>query len=512
MTILNAATVGSLDSTVAVPAYDRGAVRPGIVHFGVGAFHRAHEAMFVDRLLGAADAATDDWGIIGVGTLAGDAAMRDALAAQDGLYTLVTTAPSGEVEARVIGSLVRYLFAPEEGAAVVDALRDPAIRIVSLTITEGGYGINDATGAFEPSDAATLADLDVFVGHKEALTGEGAYGAHPLDRPIPTSALGFIVRGLADRRAAGEVPFTVMSCDNIQGNGRVARAAVLAFAQRIDQELAEWIATEVAFPNSMVDRITPATTEESRERVAREFGIDDRWPVLSESFVQWVLEDSFTAGRPPFDEVGVQIVPEVEPYELMKLRLLNASHQAMSYLGLLAGAEYVHEVCRDELFAGFLLSYMTHEARPTLDPVPGVDLDEYSAELMRRFGSEAIADTLMRQIVDGSERIPKFLLPVVRAQLASGGQIERSVLVLAAWSRFIEGVADDGSTLHPVDRRLPELQDAVAGEKDAPGSFLDYTPVFGDLGSDPRLRGAFVEARARLAELGARGALEALRR
>jgi len=491
MTDLTSRTLGSLDASVAVPSYDRAAVTPGVVHFGVGAFHRAHEAMYLDRIL--ATGATG-WGLTGVGTLAGDAAMRDALTAQDDLYTLVTTAPSGEVEARVIGSIVNYLFAPEQPDAVLAALADPATRIASLTITEGGYGINDATGAFEPRDPATLADL-------EGLP-QGA---------LPTSALGFLTAGLRARRDAGEVPFTVMSCDNIQGNGTVARAAVLAFAGRVDPELAAWIAAEVSFPNSMVDRITPATTDESRARVARDFGIDDRWPVLSESYVQWVLEDDFTAGRPDFDQVGVQLVPDVEPYELMKLRLLNASHQAMSYLGLLSGAEYVHEVCRDELFAGFLLGYMNEEARPTLDPVPGVDLDDYCAQLMQRFGSEAIKDTLMRQIVDGSDRIPKFLLPVVREQLRTGGAIERSALVLAAWSRFLEGVADDGSALEPVDKRLDELRAAVAAEATAPGAFLDYAPVFGDLGTDERLRAAFVAARGRLAALGARGALEALR-
>jgi mannitol 2-dehydrogenase len=492
MTTLDARTLGSLDPAVALPGYDRTAVTPGIVHFGVGAFHRSHEAMFVDRVL--ALGATD-WGIVGVGTLPGDRAMRDALGAQDDLYTLVTTDPGGAVEVRVIGSIVDYLYAPEQPEAVLAALRDPRTRIASLTITEGGYGINDATGAFEPRDAATLADLDALP--------EGA---------APTSALGFLVVGLRERRDAGATPFTVMSCDNIQGNGRVARAAVLAFAARLDPQLADWIAAEVSFPNSMVDRITPATTQAGLERVSREFGIDDRWPVLSESFVQWVLEDDFTDGRPDFGAVGVQVVADVEPYEVMKLRLLNASHQAMSYLGLLSGAEYVHEVCRDPLFAGFLLGYMNEEARPTLAPVPGVDLDDYTAELMRRFSSEAIRDTLMRQIVDGSERIPKFLLPVVREQLRTGGPIERSVLVLAAWSRFIEGRSDNGGILEPVDKRLDELRAAVAGEADAPGSFLDYRPVFGDLGSDARLRAAFVAARATLAADGARGALEALGR
>ena len=216
----------------------------------------------------------------------------------------------------------------------------------------------------------------------------------------------------------------------------------------------------------------------------------------------------FSDGRPPYEQVGVQLVEDVEPYELMKLRLLNASHQAMSYLGLLAGETYVHDVCRDELFSRFLLGYMHEEARPTLAPVPGIDIDAYCAELMRRFGSEAIKDTLARQIVDGSEHIPKFLLPVVREQLRTGGGIARSALVLAAWSRLIEGVGDDGRELAPVDRRLAELQAAVAQEAERPGAFLDLEVVFGDLGSDARLRKAFIAARARLANVGARAAVE----
>ncbi len=488
MTTLSTNTIGDLPSGVARPAYDRATVRPGIVHFGVGAFHRSHEAMFVDRVLALGHT---EWGIVGVGTLPGDHAMMAALSPQDSLYTLVTTSPDGESSAQVIGSIIQYLHGADDPASVLARLNDPATRIVSLTITEGGYGVNDATGEFEPQDEATLADL--------AGLPNGA---------VPRSPLGFIAEGLRARRDAGAVPFTVMSCDNIQGNGAVARTAILAFATRLDAGLARWIEAEVRFPNSMVDRITPATTDEARASVAERFGIDDRWPVLSESFEQWVLEDSFTDGRPPFERVGVQLVDDVEPYEAMKLRLLNGSHQAMSYLGLLAGATYVHDVCRDELFAVFLRGYMAEEASPTLGPVPGVDLDSYCAELMRRFCSEAISDTLARQVVDGSERIPKFLLPVIRDQLRLGGPIDRSALVLAAWSRFLEGRADDGTQLEPVDRRLSQLQDAVAKEASSPGAFLDLASVFGDLGSHSSLREAFIAARAALESVGARAAVE----
>ncbi|MRX44020.1 mannitol dehydrogenase family protein [Agromyces kandeliae] len=481
MTQLDAETLGSLDPAVARPAYDRAATRTRIVHFGVGGFHRAHEAMYLDRVLSSGE---EDWGICGVGVMPFDLAMRDALRAQDGLYTLVTTAPDGSAEARVIGSIIEYLYAPDDPEAVLAKLADAETRIVSLTITEGGYGVDDATGAFSPSDEATLADL--------------AGGT------TPRSVLGYLVTALARRRDAGTPPFTVMSCDNIQGNGRVARTAVLGFAERVDPDLAAWIASDVSFPNSMVDRITPVTTDETRAAVREEFGVDDRWPVRSESFEQWVLEDDFPLGRPDLAAVGVQLVDDVEPYELMKLRLLNASHQAMSYLGILAGATYVHEVCTDPLFVGFLRGYMQDEAIPTLRPVPGIDLDDYVDQLLARFGGQAVRDTLARQVVDGSDRIPKFLLPVVRAQLAGDGRIGRAALVLAAWSVFLEGRTEQGEPTPVSDRRRTELEAAVAAERERPGAFLDLTAVFGDLGRDQVLRDAFVAARASLAERGAR--------
>ena len=490
MVALNAENLDILPAEVSRPAYDRGVVRTGIVHFGVGNFHRAHEAMFVDRVLAAGAA---QWGICGVGLLPHDVAMRDALSAQDGLYTLVTAAPDGTEAARVVGSLTEYLYAPDDPSAVLAKLADPDTRIVSLTITEGGYGVDDATGAFAPHDEATLNDISAFGGAQE-----------------PTSALGYLVTALAARRAAGVPAFTVMSCDNIQGNGAVARTAVTGFAARADAELGAWIADNVSFPNSMVDRITPVTTDETRALARDRFGVDDRWPVRSESFEQWVLEDDFPLGRPPFETVGVQLVDDVEPYELMKLRLLNASHQAMSYLGILSGATFVHEVCADPLFAGFLRDYMHREAIPTLLHVPGIDLDAYCEQLLARFASESVRDTLARQVVDGSDRIPKFLLPVVRAQLESGGRIDHAVLVLAAWSVFLEGSAESGEPTPVSDRRLPELQAAVAAERENAGTFLDYAPVFGDLGRDPVLREAFIAARASLVEQGARASIAVL--
>jgi mannitol 2-dehydrogenase len=488
MVVLNQDALGALGGRVRTPGYDRAAVSVGIVHFGVGAFHRAHQAVYIDDLLARGFA---DWAICGVGLLEPDRAVRDALRAQDHLYTLVTAAPDGATAARVVGAIREVLFAPDDPGAVLDRLADPGTRVVSLTITEGGYGIDDATGAFDPRDPLTLGDL--------------ATGARP-----PRSVFGYITQGLARRRAAGTPPFAVASCDNIQGNGKAARTAVLGFAGRTDPDLADWIAANVSFPNSMVDRITPATTAETRADVLAGFGIEDRWPIRSEAFTQWVLEDAFPHGRPPLELVGVQVVGDAGPYELMKLRLLNASHQIMGHLGILAGDEWAHEAVRDPAFARLLLDYMRLEAIPTLAPVPGIDLDAYCRELIDRFGNEAVRDPLARLVVDGSDRIPKFLLPVLRRQLETGGEFRRCALALAAWCRFLEGRDDRGEPTPVNDRRAADLAAAVRAERDAPGAFLDYRPVFGDLGSDARLRQAFVAERAMLAMRGARAAIAAL--
>jgi mannitol 2-dehydrogenase len=488
MIALTEAALGELMEEVARPGYDRSTTTTGIVHFGVGAFHRAHQAMFVDDAIAQGHR---EWGITGVGVLPWDEAVRDALLPQDGLYTLVTSAPDGTRKARVIGAIREYLYAPDDPEAVLARLVDPATRIVSLTITEGGYSVNDATGEFDPHDPLTLADLE-----------PGSV--------TPASVLGYITEGLRRRREAGTPSFTVMSCDNIQGNGHVARTAVLGFAERKAPDLAAWIAANVAFPSSMVDRITPVTTDAIRAMVYERYGIQDRWPVHAESFVQWVLKDDFPAGRPPFEDAGVQVVADVEPYELMKLRLLNASHQAIGHLGILAGYEWVHDAVRQPAFRDFLLDYMRLEAIPTLRPVPGIDLDAYCHNLIDRFGNDSVRDTLARLVVDGSDRIPKFLLPVLRHQLASGGEIRRSVLVLAAWSRFLEGQDENGNPTPISDRRSEDLAAAVQAERDEPGAFLRYRPVFGDLETNERLRDAFIACRRSLAEHGVRKTVETM--
>lgn len=490
MTGLGADRLADLADRVPVPTYDRKRVVPGIVHLGVGGFHRAHQARYVDDLMNRGLAL--DWGIVGVGLLPQDARMRDVLQAQDGLYTLVEKEPGGELRPRVVGSIVDYLFAPDDPEAVLRRMTDPAIRIVSLTVTEGGYHVNQTTGEFDPSDPDVRADL--------------APGA------VPRTAFGYVVEALARRRAAGVPPFTVMSCDNIQGNGHVAGRMIGAFAALRDPELAAWIAAEVAFPNSMVDRITPVTTDDDRDLLAMRFGVDDGWPVVCEPFSQWVLEEHFPQGRPPLEEAGVQVVADVEPYELMKLRLLNVGHQALCYLGYLAGYRYAHEVSRDRLFVDFVLGYMEHEGTPTLAPVPGVDLASYRRELVERFANPHIRDTLARLCAESSDRIPKWLVPVIRHQLDHDGEVRRAALVVAAWARYAEGVDEHGDPIEVVDRRRDEVMARAAQQRDDPLAFLRDPDLFGDLVDRPRFTEPYAAALASLHQVGARRTLEAWQR
>ena len=389
-----------------------------------------------------------DWGICGVGVLASDRRIQQVMAEQDCLYTLVLKHADGTWEPRVIGSIVQYLFAPDDPEAVIDKLADPATRIVSLTITEGGYNVDIVTGEFDDTNPPVTADLQ-----------PGA---------VPSTVFGLITEGLARRRERGLPAFTIMSCDNIQGNGHLAKRVFTAFARLRDAELGEWVAEQVNFPNSMVDRITPATTDADKATIAARYGIDDGWPVLSEPFDQWVLEDDFSLGRPPLEDVGVQVVPDVEPYELMKLRLLNATHQAMGYLGYLAGYRLVHDVATDPPFARFLLDYMTLEATPTLAPVPGIDLGTYRHTLLERFANPCVGDTVARKCAFTSDRIPTFLLPVIREQLASGGELTRSAAVVASWARYAEGEDKQGNPIDVVDNLKDQVVNAAQLQREVP--------------------------------------------
>ena len=471
-----------------VPTYDRSRVRTGIVHFGVGGFHRAHQAMYVDRLMNAGQAL--DWGICGIGVMPSDARMKRVMDDQDCLYTLVLKDSDGTWEPRVIGSIVEYLFAPDDPESVIEKMADPATRIVSLTVTEGGYNLHPVTGEFNAENPAVVADL--------------APGA------VPATTFGLITEALVRRRARGIIPFTVMSCDNIQGNGHVAAKMFTAFARLRDPELADWITKNVPFPNSMVDRITPVTTDEDRDEIKQRFGLTDGWPVVCEPFTQWVLEDHFANGRPPFQEVGVQVVEDVEPYELMKLRLLNASHQALCYFGYLAGYRLVHEVCQDPLFARFLLAYMDNEATPTLAPVPGIDLDSYKHQLIERFSNGNVRDTVARLCAESSDRIPKWVLPVIRENLAADRSSPLAAAVVASWARYAEGTDENGEPIQVVDRLADSLTATASTQREAPLAFVSNRELFGDLVDDERFTGPYLSALDALHSVGARATVAGL--
>ena len=415
-TTLSRATLARVP--IAKPTYNREEVGIGIVHFGVGGFHRAHQAMYIDRLL--EKGVANEWGICGVGVLPADRKMKDVLDAQDGLYTLVLENPDGSRDARVIGSIVDYRYAPDDPESVIELLAAPTTRIISLTITEGGYNVENIS-------------------------------------PDDVSVFGLVAEALARRRDRGLASPTIVSCDNIEGNGEVARQAFTNYAERVHPGLAEWIGTHTRFPNSMVDRITPVTTPDVIAGLKDEFGVEDQWPVVAEPFTSWVLEDDFSDGRPPLEDVDVLLVDDVTPYEQMKLRLLNASHQSLCYFAYLAGYRLVHDAAGDPLFAEFLMRYMDNEATPTLRPVPGIDLPDYKRTLIERFANPSVRDTIARLCFGSSDRIPKWLLPVVRANLAADGPVRLSAATVASWARYAEGVDEQGE---PIDVAGPAGRDA----------------------------------------------------
>jgi mannitol 2-dehydrogenase len=472
---------------VAQPRYRREDLRVGIVHIGVGNFHRAHQARYLDRLLNQGQAA--DWAICGVGLLPGDAQVRDALRRQDMRYTLVERGPDGQSAARSVASIVDFLFAPDDPEAVFERLAHPGTRIVSLTITEGGYNIADG-GGFDADAPAVLADLE-----------PGA---------VPATVFGVLAEGLRRRRDRGIPPFTIASCDNLPGNGQVARLAVTSYAGLTDPGLAAWIDQEVAFPSSMVDRITPVTTDETRRYVAGEYQVSDAVPVICEDFTAWVLEDRFTLGRPRYEDAGVTLVPDVAPYEMMKLRLLNASHQAIAYFGTLMGYRFAHEAIADPAIAALVTRYMADEAEPTLAPVPGIDLAEYQRSVLARFSNQYLPDTLLRLGTDASDRIAQFLLPVVRDRQDRGLTSPWSAAVVASWAAFARGRDGDGHPIAFTDRQRELVDEAVRRQSGSPAGFLGMTKLFGDLGQDTEFARQFAAVYSAIVTRGARPALEEL--
>ena len=485
---LDQSTLDLLPVDVARPQYDRAALTVGIVHVGVGGFHRAHMAMTLDTLMGKGLAS--DWAICGIGLLESDRRMDEVFREQDDLYTLTVKHPDGRREVRVVGSIVDYLFAPDDAEAVIETMAEPGVKIVSLTITEGGYNFDRVTGEFDAANPGVVADL--------------------VDGATPSTVFGFVTEALRRRRDRGIPAFTVMSCDNIQGNGHMAARMFTAFAELKDAELAGWIHDHVHFPNSMVDRITPVTSADDIDEAERRTGLRDEWPVVCEPFFQWVIEDDFPLGRPPFEDADAQLVPDVEPYELMKLRLLNASHQGLCYFGYLAGYRYAHEAVGDPLIAEFLRRYMDDEATPTLRAVPGIDLALYKHTLIERFSNPEVRDTLARLCAESSDRIPKWLLPVVRERLEQGGGVGFSAAIVASWARYAEGVDEQGEAIDVVDPLRDQLVPIAQSQRENSLAFVQNQSLFGDLADDARFATPYADVLERLHTVGSHETLQTL--
>jgi mannitol 2-dehydrogenase len=482
---LSLADLGSLKGKVDTPRYQRSALKAGIVHFGVGNFHRAHQAVYLDDLFNLGDGL--DWAITGAGVLPSDETMRKKLASQDYLTTVVEQEAHRNF-ARVTGPMVDFV-SPADKTRLRGILADPAIRIVSLTITEGGYFIDSATGKFNSRDPAIMRDA----GNPDA----------------PATVFGIIVQALADRRRARMPPFTVMCCDNIPHNGEVTRNTVAGLAQLIEPALASWIMENVSFPNAMVDRITPATGDAEREFVRKEFAIEDQWPVLCEEFKQWVMEDKFPTGRPNLHKVGVQFVPDVTPYELTKLRILNGGHAAIAYPAGLLDIQFVHEAMENRLIRAFLRKLEHEEIIPHVPVVPEMSREDYFALIVRRFSNPKIKDTIRRIALDGSNRQPKFILPVVLDRLAAGKDVKGLALVGASWARYCAGKSDSGADIAPNDPNWDRLQTFAKKAERDPEAFLSVDEIFGQLAKDSRYVGTFVEAYRQLKSRGTKETLAA---
>ncbi|RUM09380.1 mannitol dehydrogenase family protein [Rhizobium chutanense] len=480
---LSLATLSDAARTAAIPGYDRASLKAGIVHFGVGNFHRAHQAIYLDDLF---NGGTDhDWAIVGAGVLPSDAAMREKLAAQDFLTTVVEQ-DNNKTAARVTAPMIDILPVGDP-AAIIARLADPEIRIVSLTITEGGYFI-DASGTFNPAHPAIAAD-----------------GKSP---DTPKTVFGLIVAGLKARKARGIGPFTVMSCDNIPHNGVVTANAVVGTAALSDPGFAEWIRANVAFPNAMVDRITPATGQREIDFLKDNFEIEDNWPVYCEEFKQWVLEDRFTAGRPALEKVGVTFVPDVTPYEHMKIRILNGGHAAIAYPAALMDIHFVHDSMEDPLIRAFLAKLEKDEIIPIVPPVPNTSLTDYFALIEHRLLNPKIADTIPRLAQDGSNRQPKFILPSTLDNLRQGRDVVGLALVSALWCRYFAGKTDSGKDIVFNDASADRLHAAALKAKDDPSAFLAFDDIFGEVAKSDLFRKRFAHALKTLWEKGTRETLQ----
>jgi mannitol 2-dehydrogenase len=469
MTKLSLANLPQIGAKLRVPSYKRSDLKPGILHFGVGNFHRAHLAVYLDDLFNTGSG--HDWALVGAGVMSFDEKVRSTLAAQDYLTTVVEQ-DNDLSTAHITGSLIDFI-APGDKKALLTKLVDPAIRIVSMTITEGGYFIDPATQKFDPKNPAIAKD-----------------GANPGD---PATVFGFIVAGLKARKEKNVPAFTVMSCDNVPHNGVVTKNAVVGLAKLSDPKLADWIAANVAFPNAMVDRITPATGDRERKICAEQFGVEDQWPIFCEEFKQWVVEDNFPLGRPEWEKVGAQFVKDVTPWEYMKIRILNGGHAVIAYISGLMDIEFAHEAMATPLIKAFLKKVTDDEIRPTVHPVPGTDLVDYQKLIDRRFSNPKIADTVRRLCLDGSNRQPKFIVPPIADRLKAGKSINGLALESALWCRYCFGTTDSGKVIEPNDPNWDHLKAKAKAAKDKPQVWLDMEEIYGGVGKHTEMQKLFAQ-------------------
>lgn len=476
------ANLGLMPAGVLTPLYDRKELTPGIVHIGLGNFHRAHQAWYLHRLMQAGQAR--DWAIIGAGVRPTDAAMRDKLLAQDCLTTLIALDPNSDAT-EITGPMIDFLPVAEGNGPLIDAMADPAIRIVALTVTEGGY-YRDAAGRLDEAHPDIVHDA--------------------ADPDAPRTAFGAMVAALKRRRAAGAAPFTSQCCDNLQHNGDVLRATIVGLARLSDPDLARWIEEHATFPNAMVDCIVPATGPNELTHV-RDLGIDDTAPVTHENFRQWVIEDKFCAGRPAWENVGAIMTHDVHLYEAMKIRILNAGHQVLANAGELLGVPTIAACMADADIAAFFRKVQETEIAPYVAPVPDMGPMEYLALITMRFANPMIHDTTRRVAFDGSSRHAGFVLPILRDAIAAGGAIDGLALTEALWARMCAGFREDGSLIEANDPQWSALQAVASATKQDPSLWLAQTHIYDQLAADPRFRDCFVRWLDKLWSEGCRATL-----
>jgi mannitol 2-dehydrogenase len=468
---LNSKNLPLIPREATLPEYDRSVLKTGIVHIGVGAFHRAHQAFYTDMLL--QNPENKGWGICGIGLLESDRKIIDWLLQQDGLYTVMITEPDEILTARVIGSIVECLYAPDDPQAVIEKMADPDTKIITLTITEGGYNFDSATGEFLINEPSVQTDLK--------------------NPESPKTVFGYLTRALKRRMDRGLKGLTIQSCDNIPHNGDVSKRMLMAYVKKAEPRMTDWIEKEIAFPNSMVDRITPVTSLKDKENLKAVFSIDDACPVVCEPYIQWVIEDNYANGRPSWETVGTKFVKDVAPYEKMKIRLLNAGHSLLGFLGTLSDCNTVDEAVEVPLIADFLRSFMDKDVTPVLGTIEGIDLTKYKDNLIQRFGNPYIKDNLSRICLESSAKIPKFVLPIIRENLESGGDIKHSTAIVAAWCRYLELAGTPGHTYEVQDGMKDLLQkNALASVRQEPLAFIKTETLFGDLVKSERFVTAYL--------------------